>query len=121
MEQNRERWRRQGISFYQMQQENICFCPPEVKGPALISVQNGVVASRVLVRGGVPVPASAAGSFGTVEDLFDRIEHGLDQDFDEVWADYDPQLGYPRRIVLDQDDDAEDEDLGIIVTLLPLR
>ena len=120
MEENRERWERQGITTYEMRQDNLCSCPPEVRGPALITVRDGVVVSRVLVDEDVPVPASVP-AFGTVEDLFSRIEQGLDQDYDEVMADYDPQLGYPRRIFLDPDDDVSDDDLGINVIMLPLR
>jgi hypothetical protein len=121
MEESRERWQQQGITTYEMKQDNLCSCPKEVRGPALITVRDGVVVSRVLIEDELPVPPSAEASFGTVDDLFSRIEQALDQDFDLVMADYDPQLGYPRRIFLDPDDDAADDDLGITVILVPLR
>jgi hypothetical protein len=119
LEENRQRWQRQGVRSYEMRQEYICFCPPGMLGPVLIRVHDGVVVSRVRVDGQpTPVPAEW---FGTVEDLFARVEDALDRDFDTVTVAYDPEMGYPRRIALDVDDDAVDDEMGIIAILLPLR
>ena len=122
LRESRSQWRRQGINSYQMRQGNSCFCIPAVRGPALVTVRDGVVTSLVLVADGEPVPSQFASAYGTVEDLFDRVEDALDQDFDTVMVDYDAQLGRPVRINLDGRTGVADDELMISVDgLTPLR
>jgi hypothetical protein len=122
LRESRARWRRQGIDDYEMRQANSCFCPPTVRGPALVTVRDGVITSLVLVSDGQPVPQEAAAAFRTVEDLFAQAEDALDRHFELVAVDYHPQLGHPVRIDLDGSRQVADDEMTISVDgLTPFR
>jgi Family of unknown function (DUF6174) len=98
--QARSRWRGAGISDYSYEVRKLCFCPPEVVGPFAITVRGGVVTSVVYRPTGAavdPVPERHP----TVEGLFGVVEATLERNPDRLAIDYDPELGYPRRIEVD--------------------
>lgn len=102
----RERWRDNGPTTYSM--------------TYTITAQAGEAAATVLVTDGrvdsaAPVDDGDFVADGlTVEDLFDAID-AADQ---VVEVEYDPELGYPRRAVLDVDSGGEDDGWSFTVTVL---
>ena len=98
--QARSRWRGAGISDYSYEMRKLCFCPPEYVGPFTITVRGGAVVSVVYLPTGasvVPVPERHP----TVDGLFEVVEATLERNPDQLSIDYDPALGYPRRIDVD--------------------
>lgn len=96
----RSRWRGAGISDYSYELRKACFCPVEVVGPFAITVRGGAVASVVYLPTGAPV-APVPERHPTVDGLFAVVDATLDRNPDRLAIDYDPALGYPRRIEVD--------------------
>jgi hypothetical protein len=108
--QARSRWRGAGISDYTYEVRKLCFCPVEVVGPFSITVRGGAVSSVVYLPTGaavVPMPDRHP----TVEGLFGVVEATLERNPDRLAIEYDPALGYPRRIDVDTIVQAVDDEV----------
>jgi len=108
------RWEALGPSSYVYAVMRQCFCPIEFLGPARLTVEDGVVVSRIYVGSGDPVPPGY--DFPAVDGLFDVIRSALADDADEILATYDPDLGIPLEIWIDFERMAADEEIGWTVT-----
>jgi hypothetical protein len=96
----RAKWNLQGISNYDYTLGQQCFCGPIVN-PARVSVRSDII---TLVRDPATmavVPPPYTDVYKPVEELFDFLQTGLDLSAHTLSADFDLQLGYPRRIDFD--------------------
>lgn len=107
----RTRWATVGFTSYEYRHTLSCFCPPELTRPYLIRIEDGLAVEVSDVQSGAPPPAGFEAR--TVADLFDLIEDAYEREAAIVGIDYDLELGYPRRIVIDYDRRIADEELDI--------
>lgn len=110
------RWSQRGPDSYVMTVGRSCECTPQMTGPVIVTVQNGVVVSRIYRNTGEAVPASHADLFPAVEGLFGRVESELDERAYRIHVDYDHALGFPTVISVDQNKDYVDDEYVISVS-----
>ena len=115
LEAAEERWMTSGISDYTLVVGYGCFCPPEVRGPFEVTVENGEVV-EIRFDGAViePQPGITPVEVFTVEGLFAEIRSSLDAD--EITVSYD-ERGNPTLIDIDRIANAADDELTITALL----
>ena len=113
----RSRWSRLAPTSYTVTVTRSCECLPGAAGLVVVSVRNGVVASRVYAHSGAPVSVEFATLFPGVDGLFELIDEAVRDGTRPLVARYHPTLGYPTRIELG--DPAVDAPLYIISGLQP--
>jgi hypothetical protein len=81
-------------------------CPPIPPGnsPAAFVVRAG----RSMLKGGAVVPQHLA-KYSTIEKLFEFIRTALAKEPVRIEIEYDPTLGYPRRVYIDPSRVSDDE------------
>ncbi|HKA57127.1 MAG TPA: DUF6174 domain-containing protein [Gemmatimonadales bacterium] len=95
------RWAARGYADYAIEAREGCFCPPALNEWSRVEVVDGLVDRVTVVATGTDVPDEDRRLFPTVESLFDVIRRGNDQDWiKEVTVEFDPELGFPTRVVL---------------------
>ncbi len=112
LDANRERWQASDIVSYTYRLEIGCFCPPEITSPVLVRVSQDSIVSVVYAASGDTV-AALVSSFYTVGGLFEVVEDAIEREAHELSVIYDDSLGYPRRIVIDYEEQAVDEELAL--------
>lgn len=110
-------WAREGPPDYEMVLFHGCFCPPEGRGPVVVTVVAGEVVSRVYVEGGADVGPDFEGLFPDVEGLFEVAAEAARR-ADRVEAEFDPELGFPTRLTIDWEERAADEEVDYRVERL---
>lgn len=116
----RDRWAENAPPDYEMVLFRGCFCGPDGRGPVLLTVVAGEVASRTYVEGGAEVRAELEPFFPDVEGLFDVAEEAVRR-ADRVEAEFDPELGHPVRLTIDWQENVADEEVDYrIERLTPL-
>src|SRR5437868_3872156 len=100
LEQARTRWAERGPSAYSVTVSYSCFCLPD--NPAVVTVDGGVIVSRVYVTGDT-VPPEAASAYPDVPGLFQIIEDAIRSGADRVNVTYHPDFGYPISVFIDRD------------------
>lgn len=119
LEQARAQWRSQGIADYRFTFRRACFCAPDVREPAVVTVRRGAIVSVESVATGSPQDPAL---YYTIEGLFDLLEDAIDQEAARLTADYDSALGYPRSAFIDRNEMIADEELGFQASdLQPMR
>lgn len=73
-----------------------------MSGPAVVTVENGVITSR-RYQSGDPVPPEYADSFPSVDGFFGIIEDAWHRDAARLDVTYDPTYGFPATIAIDYD------------------
>ena len=68
-------------------------------GPVTIRVENGVVASVKYVESG----KAPEDDYVTIDRLFDVIQEAIDRKASDIKATYDPEVGYPTDVRIDDD------------------
>src|SRR6187402_1432649 len=96
----RAQWARRAPASYTVTIARSCECLPEMSGPVIVTVRNGVVDSRQYVRSGAAVTASYVSLFPGVDGLFAIIEDAVQNRTSPLVVQYHPTLGYPTRIEL---------------------
>jgi hypothetical protein len=112
----RVRWSQRGPSSYVMTVSRSCECTPQMTGPVVITVQNGVVVSRTYTSSGAAVPADHASLFPAVDGLFESIASLHREDPYDIDVSYDAALGYPHSISVDMHKDYVDDEFTIRVS-----
>ena len=112
-----ERWERHEPAAYRMTIHRSCECLPEMSGPVVVSVRDGIVISRQYVPSGTPVTTTYAELFPAVEGLFALIDGALRDGVRPVDPRFDERLGYPTRFSLG--DPATDAPLYTITQFTP--
>lgn len=97
----RQRWTEHRPTSYTYTLARDCFCTPEMRGPVVITVQDGAVVSRVYVSTGSPVAAAYQSLFPPIEGVFNLVDEAIRQDVEQLDVDYHRTLGYPVNIAID--------------------
>jgi hypothetical protein len=122
LDQARRRWAAAGIDSYQMVVTRACFCAFVHPEGVRVTVVRGLVASRVDVATGVPIPAAAEPFYPAVPGLFDLIEDTLQDGADDVRVRYDEEYGFPVEIDVDLIENAIDDEFTVsVAAFLPMR
>jgi hypothetical protein len=117
---NRRKWQSQGIRDYSVRYRLICFCVTSATDPVLLQVRNGALVSVTRVADGTPVdPSRWAGIYYTVDELFALLTQAQAQGPNQLRVSYDPALGYPTEVYLDEraaiaDDERSYEMSGLV-------
>lgn len=108
---NRQRWLSQRIEDYRVQFRLICFCVPDATAPVILTVRGGAIVSVARVSDGRTVdPSQWRGRYYTVDEMFALIREARSRGASEVRVSYDPMLGYPTDVYIDQDARTIDEE-----------
>jgi len=118
LKQNEQLWSSQKIANYYYRLQVICFCPPDITRPAIVSVNNGVPVSMVDAATGETRSEQSIGRYTTVEGLFAIIRDAIQRKAEELTVEYDPKLGYPRSVRIDYLRTAADEEISFSVAVL---
>ena len=100
LEAARARWARSGPAAYHVTIARACECLPEMSGPVVVTVRNGVVTERRYAASGAAVVPTYAALFPAVEGLFALVDAGVRSGARPLDARYDPTFGYPTRVVV---------------------
>ena len=106
LEENRDKWRAQGLTTYTFTLRQMCFCA--INGPVRVVVANGAVVSATQISNGQALDTRFV---STIESLFDFIERGIANHYAVLDVTYDPTRGYPARIVSDGSRNAADDEV----------
>lgn len=97
---NQTKWANASLDTYSFIVGTSCFCAPEED--IVINVNNNAVTSAFFTPSGVPLDNSRIVQARTIDDYFGLIQEGIDQEFAELVAEYDPVYGYPTSIYVNQ-------------------
>ncbi len=101
------------IRGYTFSERRLCYCTPDTTRP--VTLQVGAWSKTVEgYYNDVPnakVSADALAAYKTVGDLFLLLSHAYTLNADRIEATYDPILGYPTRVFIDQSADLADDDI----------
>ncbi len=115
----REAWEDAGLSSYEYEYHQSCFCALIV--PVRIIVEADSVVAAFFVEGEEPLPPDQVGWLPTVDDLFDRLEDALARDPVQYRVEYDAALGYPTSASVDVSHQIADEEFSFTASdLAPL-
>ncbi len=118
LDSHRDLWNDENITEYTYTLQITCFCPPEITQPVVVRVSQDSILSVVNAANGEPVDGSLLGNFYTVDDLFDVVQDAIDGEAQQLSVTYDADLHYPSSIVIDYDERAIDEELGLTASQL---
>jgi len=106
LEENRDKWRAQGLTTYSFTLRQVCFCG--INGPVRVVVVNGAAVNATLISNGQLVDPRFVSS---IESLFDFIQRGIAKHSAVLEVTYDPTRGFPARIVSDGSKSTADDEV----------
>lgn len=106
----RSLWRAQGVASYTYVASRSCFCAPEAREPATVTVRAGVIVSVVSVESGL---SRSPEGYHTVEGLFDLVQDAIDKNAATIRAEYDSARGYLTSAYIDLDERLADEEFSV--------
>ena len=106
LEENRDKWRAQGLTTYSFTLRQACFCG--INGPVRVVVVNGSAVNATLISNGQTIDPRFVSS---IESLFDFIQRGIANHSAVLEVTYDPARGFPTRIVSDGSKSAADDEV----------
>lgn len=119
-ERARARWEALGATSYSFLYRESCFCATAAYTPVAITVRNGAIESVEMVGRDGEIDPTALSLFPTIDQLFERVDAGIDERADRFDVDYHPRDGYPVKIVLDFRFNTADDESTASVTELEL-
>ena len=119
LDQQNARWQSQGLTNYQMKLGIGCFCPFFDRMPLTVEIRAGQVLSVTDSQGQPvsaddPIRSSGNEQLLTIDGVFAYARDAI-QDADEVRIAYDPALGYPASMSIDQIKLAMDDELSVTI------
>ena len=108
------KWSANTPKTYEFTLKIICFCAPAPPGsePIVFRVNNGAGSRAGLLRTRSPEDLE---KYSTVEKQFAFIRAALREQPYRVEIEYDPVLGYPRRVYIDPRQYTADEEYGFAI------
>ncbi|WP_298613180.1 DUF6174 domain-containing protein [uncultured Thiothrix sp.] len=95
--------------------QNSCFCPPDYTRPMNITEQNGKIIDATYADTGEVVPSYIRDGLLTMNERFDQLEQAYLSGADRIDVSYDPRLGYPSSVYVDQSFMIADEELSYTI------
>lgn len=100
--------------------QNSCFCPPDYTRPMNITEQNGKIVDATYADTGEAVPNYIRDGLLTMNERFDQLQDAYLSGAERIDASYDPQLGYPSSVYIDQSFMIADEEISYTIKDLEL-
>jgi len=119
----RRKWASHNIRDYTVQSKLGCFCIPDATEPVTLTVRGGALTAVTRVSDGAPVDRSRwTGVYFTVDEMFALIADARSRGAFQVRVSYDPALGYPTQVYLDQAAGIADDERTLDLSgLTPIR
>jgi hypothetical protein len=95
-----------------------CFCGAEGIGPVRVEVVDGIIQSRTYLDGS-PVPSNLEAVFPDVPGLFAMIVETMTRRPAHLSVDYDPQYGFPTKVIVDLSSSVADDEVTYTTSLMP--
>jgi hypothetical protein len=112
-------WRSQALNDYTYVFARSCFCAPDFREPALVTVRGGTIASVVGATNGAPRDPA---QFRTIVGLFDLIQEAIDQNAATINVEFDGTRGFVASAYIDVSQRVADEEYSIEArSLIPVR
>jgi hypothetical protein len=111
LETARRVWATNGYSSYQFTIRMDCFCA--VNGPVRVTVANDSTVSATVIATGQAIDPRWVPN---IKSLFSFIEHGIAINAAVLQVNYDPNLGYPSKIVYDGATNIADDEVTYTVS-----
>ncbi|HEX5732795.1 MAG TPA: DUF6174 domain-containing protein [Blastocatellia bacterium] len=105
------KWESKATKNYQYEFQRICFCLPASTRRVKITVREGVAENIQRADSGDAVDRAQYELYFTVDQLFDYIQAAIDKKAHLVKVTYDPELGYPTLVEIDQIKNAIDDEM----------
>jgi len=100
------------ISEYHFGLRKDCFCV--FRDAITVQVKDGMV-TKMQSRYGEELTENDTYYSFSIEDIFDLIQQGIDQQFESLSAEYDPVYGYPTKVNLDPEFMVADDEFDLII------
>ena len=103
LEENKPKWRANGSENYHFNFQRSCFCLRDFTREAVVEVAQGAIFAVTYADDGGAVDADLNDSYDTVDELFALLEEAVVSGAVQIDAEFDPILGYPVSLYIDQD------------------
>ena len=100
--------------------QSSCFCPEDYTRPMNITEQNGKIVDATYADTGEAVPNYIRDGLLTMNERFDQLQDAYLSGAERIDATYDPQLGYPSSVYIDQSFMMADEEISYNIKGLEL-
>ncbi len=122
LEENRSKWNKAGISAYAFQFQRICFCLDELTRKVTLIVNNNWIQSYRYTSDDTEVDTPYKQYFLSIDQLFTLIEDAMARGVFTLDVSYDPDLGFPTSISIDEIPCAVDDEFAITAAgLQPIK
>lgn len=122
LQTNELRWSSSHLDSYRYRFHWSCYCTPDQVRLVDVTVVHGAVTSVTDANTGEALDAVAASRYGTIETLFEFVRSAILRPADAVNGSFDPGLGYPTAIFVDDKAGiADDETAFRIESLVALN
>jgi hypothetical protein len=103
LEENKPKWRANGSENYHFNFQRSCFCLRDFTREAVVEVAQRAIFAATYADDGAAVDADLNDSYDTVDELFALLEEAVVSGAVQIDAEFDPILGYPVSLYIDQD------------------
>ncbi|MCB1638162.1 MAG: hypothetical protein KDI15_04885, partial [Thiothrix sp.] len=97
--------------------QQTCFCPQEITQPLNVTEINGEIVSVTDING-QPVPDYVRDSVSSIGERFEQLQNAYLNGAESIRADYDPTLGFPTSVLIDQSSMIADEEVSYTISNL---
>jgi hypothetical protein len=104
-------WKEHKPASYDITIQPRCFCGFETSGPVVVSVRNGVVASRRYVQTGANVSPAYTSAYPSVDELYVILEDAVARRADRLEVFYEPTYAYPASVAIDYEINMADDEI----------
>ncbi len=113
LEENKLKWRANGSENYRFNFQCSCFCLRDDTREAVVEVAQGAIFVATYAGDGAAVDADLNDRYDTVDELFALLEEAVVSGAVQIDAEFDPILGCPVSLYIDQDRRIADEEQWI--------
>ena len=113
LEENKLKWRANGSENYRFNFQCSCFCLRDDTREAVVEVAQGAIFVATYADDGAAVDADLNDRYDTVDELFALLEEAVVSGAVQIDAEFDPILGWPVSLYIDQDRRIADEEQWI--------
>ena len=107
LDAQRALWASHNVSDYDFIMQRQCLCIGDIVRPGVVAVRSDAILSVTDEETLAPLDPQY---FFTINGLFDRLQHGLDVDADDIVVSFHSPLGYPTFMRIDYDAIVADEE-----------
>ena len=113
LEENRLKWQANATANYRFNFQRGCFCLRDYTREAVVEVAEGAIVAAAYADDGVAVEADLNDRYDTIDELFALLQQAVVSGAVQIDVEFDPVLGYPTNLYIDQDRRIADEEQWI--------